>query len=235
MLSSADLWVATAGTVVLWVMSGAVSILLGLVLAAGSLSPRPALRLAARAGVNVTRGVPTSLLVVAAGIAAMRLARAPEVPVLFPGTLAAFQHVAWAIMLALALGSAGHLAEVFRAARAALGRPRLEQAQALGLSRARRAALLARESAAIALAPLGARLVHHLHNTAFAALFPVGDLFGYVHGQATLTFRVLDFALLGCALYIALSSLTWLLVRTLESLLVPPAAHAPKRTVLAWS
>jgi ABC-type amino acid transport system permease subunit len=235
MLWNADLWVSTAGTVVLWATSALVSILLGLVLAAGSLSPRPMLRLAARAGVNSTRGVPTSLLVVAAGLGMMRLARAPEMPVLFPGTLAAFQHVAWGIMLALALGSAGHLAEVFRAARSALGRPRLEQAQALGLSRVGRAALLARESAAIALAPIGARLVHHLHNTAFAALFPVADLFGYIHGQSTATFRVLEFAALGCALYIALSGLTWLLVRTLEAVLVPPAAHARKRTVLAWS
>jgi ABC-type arginine/histidine transport system permease subunit len=235
MLWSADLWVSIAGTVVLWATSGVLTILLALILAAGSLSPQPALRIAARVVVNSTRGVPTSLLVVAAGIGMMRLARAPELPVLFPGTLAAFQHVAWGIMLALALGSAGHLAEIFRAARSALGRPRLEQAQALGLSRVRRAALLARESAAIALAPVGARLVHHLHNTAFAALFPVADLFGYIHGQSTETFRVLEFAALGCALYVTLSGLTWLLVRTLEALLVPRRAQTPRRAVVAWS
>jgi ABC-type amino acid transport system permease subunit len=173
MLASADLWVGTAGTTVLWALSGMLAMMLGLILAAGSVSDRRGLRLAARCGVNLTRGVPTSLFVIAAGIGMMRLARAPELPLVFPGTPRAFQHVAWGIAFALAVGSAGHLAEIFRAAHLALGRFRLEQATVLGLSRRRRALLLGRECAAMALPPTGSRLVHHLHNTAFAALFPV--------------------------------------------------------------
>jgi ABC-type amino acid transport system permease subunit len=235
MLSSSDLWVGTAGTVVLWAMSGALSIVLGLVLAAGSLSVHRLLRLGARAGVNLTRGVPTSLFVIAAGIGMMRLATAPELPTVFPGTPAAFQHVAWGIMLALALGSAGHLAEIFRAAYLALGRFRLEQATVLGLTRLGRAVLLAREGAAIALPPTGARLVHHLHNTAFAALFPVTDLFGAVQGQASATFRVFHFAVLGCMIYVTLSGLTWLGIRVLEAALAPPAAQPQQRVVSTWS
>jgi ABC-type arginine/histidine transport system permease subunit len=85
-----------------------------------------------------------------------------------------------------------------------------------------------RECAAVALPPTGARLVHHLHNTAFAALFPVADLFGYVEGQASATFRVLDFVLLGCLIYVILSGLTWLLVRALEAALSPPTAKIEK-------
>jgi ABC-type amino acid transport system permease subunit len=81
----------------------------------------------------------------------MHLVSTPELPPVFPGTPAAFQHVAWGIMIALALGSAGHLAEIFRAARMALGRFRLEQARVLGLSSLDRVRLLAREAAAIAL------------------------------------------------------------------------------------
>lgn len=223
--SSADIWVGVGGSVVLWVLSGTLAVVLGLMLAAGSLSSNVLVRFLARAGVNLTRGVPTSLFVIAGGIGTMHLSSVSDLPVVFPGTTAAFQLLAWALMIALALGSAGHLAEIFRAARAALGRPRLEQATALGLSRMRHAALIARECAAIALPPTGTRLIPHLHNTAFAALFPVGELFGAIEGQASATFRVFYFTLLGCAIYAALSGLTWLLFRFLETVFAPPVAQ----------
>ena len=235
MLLSTDLWVGIAGTLVLWASSGALAVLVGLILAAGSLSLSRSLRLLARTGVNLTRGIPTSLFVIAAGIATMHLLSVADLPVVFPGTTAAFQHLAWAIMLALALGSAGHLAEIFLAARSALGRPRLEQAAVLGLSPLQRAAVIARECAAIALPPTGTRLIHHLHNTAFAALFPVADLFGAIEGQASATFRIFHFALLGCAIYAVLSGLTWLLFRVLEAAFAPPVARRARTRLPAWS
>jgi ABC-type amino acid transport system permease subunit len=163
-----------------------------------------------------------------------RLPAAIEMPAIYPGTPDAFQHVAWGISVALAAGSAGHLAEIFRSARAALGHARLNQATALGLSRPRRAVLLAREAAVIALAPTGSRLVHHLHNSAFAALFPVTDLFGFVQAQANATFRVLDYALLGCLVYVVMSALVWLTFRGLEGLLVHRVVRARRlRPVIA--
>jgi ABC-type amino acid transport system permease subunit len=234
-LLSADLWIGIAGTLVLWALSGTLAVLMGLVLAAGSLSPSRSLRLLARTGVNLTRGIPTSLFVIAAGIGTMHLVSVSDLPIVFPGTTAAFQHLAWAIMLALALGSAGHLAEIFRAARSALGRPRLEQAAVLGFSPVRHAAVIARECAAIALPPTGTRLIHHLHNTAFAALFPVADLFGAIEGQANATFQVFHFALLGCAIYATLSALTWLLFRFLEAAFSPPVAQRARTRLPVWS
>jgi ABC-type amino acid transport system permease subunit len=138
-------------------------------------------------------------------------------------------------MFALEVGSAGHLAEIFLAARSVLGRPRLDQAAVLGLSRLRHAALIARECAAIALPPTGTRLIHHLHNTAFAALFPIADLFGAIEGQASATFRVFHFALLGCAIYAVLSALTWLLFRLLEAAFAPPIAQRARTRLPAWS
>jgi ABC-type amino acid transport system permease subunit len=214
------LWTAIQGTGVLWVVSGTLSCLLALVLTSGSVSTSRVRRAAARSVVNFTRGVPTSLLVIAAGIAMFRLPAAIKMPAIYPGTPDTFQHVAWGIALALALGSAGHLAEIFRSARAAIGQSRLHQATALGFSRPRRAVLLAREAAVIALAPTGTRLVHHLHNSAFAALFPVTDLFGFVQAQANATFRVLDFALLGCLVYVVMSALVWLIFRGVEGMLL---------------
>jgi ABC-type arginine/histidine transport system permease subunit len=229
MLLSPEIWIAVAGTIVLWLLSGGTAIGLGLVFAAGSVSSHRWIWLAARAGVNFTRGVPTSIFVIAAGLGMMRLAQAPELPAVFPGTPAVFQHVAWGVAFALALGSAGHFAEIFRASRAALGRERLDEATVLGLSRLDRTILLARECAVIALPPTGARLVHHLHNTAFAALFPVMDLFGMVQGQVAATFQVFHYAALGCAIYVSLSGFTWLIVRGAEAALAPPAAALPKR------
>jgi len=222
MFSGADLWIGMAGTVVLWAVSGALAVLFGLALAAASDSPRERLRMVGRALVNLTRGIPTSLFVIAGGLGMMRLAATPDLPTIFPGTSPGFQHVAWGVTLALALGSAGHLAEIFRAARAALGRHRLEQAAVLGLSPLRRGVLVAHECAAIAVPPAGARLIHHLHNTAFAALFPMADLFGAVQAQASATFRVFYFGLLGCAIYVALSMLIWIATRIIEAAVAPP-------------
>jgi ABC-type amino acid transport system permease subunit len=216
---SPGLWTAIQGTLVIWVVSGALSCLLALALTLGSLSPNSFAKAVSRSVVNFTRGVPTSLFVIAAGITMFRLPGAIELPTIYPGTPDAFQHVAWGIVVALAAGSAGHLAEIFRSARAALGHYRLNQATALGLSRSRRALLLAREAAVVALAPTGTRLVHHLHNSAFAALFPVTDLFGFIQAQANATFRVLDYALLGCLVYSVLSGLVWLSFRGVEGLL----------------
>jgi len=235
LLSDAGLWVGIAGSLVLWVSSGTLAVLIGVVLAAGSLSPHRPVRVLARVGVNLTRGIPTSLLVIAAGIGAMRLAGISGLPIVFPGTAAPFQPLAWALVLALALGSAGHLAEIFGAARSALGRARLEQAAVLGLSRPRHAAMIARECAAIALPPTGTRLIHHLHNTAFAGIFPVAELFGAIQGRASATFQVFHFALLGCAIYALLSGLTWLIFRLLEAALAPPVARQARTRLPAWS
>jgi ABC-type arginine transport system permease subunit len=77
--------------------------------------------------------------------------------------------------------------------------------------------------------------VHHLHNTAFAALIPVTDLFGAIQSNATVTFKVFYYAVLGCAIYIGLSGLTWLLFRALEAVLAPPRSRLERREVLAWS
>jgi ABC-type amino acid transport system permease subunit len=227
---------ALGGTLVLWTLSAVLAIALGLVLASGSLSPcRPA-RFVARSVVNVTRGVPTVLLVIVVGFGMLRIPNVGELPVVFPGTLASFQHVAWGVMLALALGSTGHLAEIFRAARAGLGEARIAQVTVMGMSRARRTRLLAREAAVVALPPTGARLVHHLHNTAFAALLPVTDLFGFIEAQVNATFRVVDFLLLGCGAYVALSGLIWLSVRALEATLVHRVTkQRPRRVAIEWS
>jgi len=222
------------GTVILWALSGTLALAVALALAAGSLSPRRAGRAGAKAVIAVTRGVPTSLLVVSAGIAAIPYRTPAWLPNPFPGTSSGLALVAWAVTVALAFGSTGHLAVIFRTGYEALGTARREQATALGLGPLARLHVLARECAASTLAPTSARLVHHLHNTAFAALFPVADLFGWVQQRANETFEVGRYAAVGVGGYVVLSFLVWAASRGLEPRLARPGqAHSSSRAAVA--
>jgi ABC-type amino acid transport system permease subunit len=204
------------GTVVLWAVSILVAVALAGLLAAGSLSRARGIRVPADIAILLTRGVPTSLLVVVFGLAAIRYPPPDWLPNPFPGTSAGMALLAWAITIALALGSTGHLAVIFRTGYLSLGSARLDQIAVLGLSPGQRTRLLVRESAAASLAPTGARLVHHLHNTGFAALFPIVDVFGWVQQGANETFEVGRYAAVGAAVYVAMSLLIWASTRMIE-------------------
>jgi ABC-type amino acid transport system permease subunit len=205
-----------AATFVLWLLSGTLAVCAGLLMAAGSGAGRNWLRGLSGSATTLTRGVPTSLLVVAAGLISIRIPPQRWMPDLFPGTASGSVPVAWAIVVALALGSAGHLAVIFRTAYIALGRARMEQSVVLGLPLGRRLSLLGREAATAAIPPTSARLVHHLHNTAFAALFPVADLFGWIENGANATFDITRYVVAGAAAYVVLSALIWAGFKALE-------------------
>ncbi|HEY3908131.1 MAG TPA: hypothetical protein VGM14_29780 [Streptosporangiaceae bacterium] len=205
-----------AATFVLWLLSGTLAVSAGLVMAAGAGAGRRWLRGLSGSGTTLTRGVPTSLLVVAAGLASIRIPPQQWMPDIFPGTASGSVPVAWAIVVALAVGSAGHLAVIFRTAYSALGRARMEQSVVLGLPLARRLTLLGREAAATAIPPTSARLVHHLHNTAFAALFPVADLFGWIENGANATFDITRYVVAGAVAYVLLSAMIWAGFKALE-------------------
>jgi ABC-type amino acid transport system permease subunit len=207
---------AVASTSVLWVVSGLLALVLGIALAAGGASRQLWIRSISWLAINVARGIPTSIVVIAAGVVGMQVGSPKILPPLFPGTSPEFRHVGLLIAVAVALGSAGHLAVIFIASRGAVGRHVLDQATILGMSSARRTGLLFRESARAAMPAIGARMVHHLHNTAFAALFPVFELFGLLQERITLTFRVWGYLLLGAAIYAGLSGMIWLCALGLE-------------------
>ena len=215
-----------AATCALWAMSGCVSIAVALALAAGSASTRTAWRRLSGVATTLSRGLPTSLLVVAAGVISIRIPPQSWLPDPFPGTPGRSAPVAWAVLLALAIGSAGHFTVIFRTAYATLGRARMEQSLVLGMAPVRRLRLLIRESAMAAIPPTSARLVHHLHNTAFAALFPVADLFGWIENGANATFDITGYVVAGGAVYVLLSGLIWTGFKALELYLGRAQAHA---------
>lgn len=213
-------------------MSGCIAIAAALALTVGSASTRAVWRWLSGAATTLSRGLPTSLLVVAAGVISIRIPPQAWLPDPFPGTPDRSAPVAWAVLLALAIGSAGHFAVVFRTAYATLGRARIEQTLALGMPPVRRLALLIRESAIAAIPPTSARLVHHLHNTAFAALFPVADLFGWIENGANQTFDITHYVVVGGAAYVVLSGLIWAGFKGLELHLgrhLEPAASQARR------
>jgi ABC-type amino acid transport system permease subunit len=205
-----------AATCVLWALSGGLAVATGLAAAVGSASTKAVWRRLSGAAITLSRGLPTSLLVLAAGVISIRIPPRSWVPDPFPGTPSQSAPVAWAVMVALAVGSAGHFAVIFRAAYATLGRARTEQAVVLGMPPVRRLWLLSRESALAAIPPTSARLVHHLHNTAFAALFPVADLFGWIENGANATFDITRYVVAGGAAYVLLSGLIWAGFKGLE-------------------
>lgn len=228
--------VFVAATCVLWVTSGGIAVAAALVLTIGSASPRAAWRRLSGVATTLSRGLPTSLLVVAAGVISIRIPPQSWLPDPFPGTPDRSVPVAWAVLLALAIGSAGHFAVIFRTAYSTLGRARIEQTLALGMPPVRRLCLLIRESTTAAIPSTSARLVHHLHNTAFAALFPVADLFGWIENGANATFDITGYVVAGGAAYVVLSGLIWAGFKGLELHLgrhLAPAANQARRRVPA--
>lgn len=213
---AAGLATQVSATVVLWALSGFAALSGAVVLALGSLGTAAASRRTADAVILLSRGVPTSLLVIAAGLAALPHQPPDWLPNPFPGTSPGMALLAWAVTIALALGSAGHLAVIFRSGYRSLGGARLAQLTVLAMPARHRVPAVAREAAAASLAPAGARMVHHLHNTAFAALFPVADLFGWIQQRSYETFEVTRYAAVGAAVYIALSLLIWAATQGLE-------------------
>jgi ABC-type amino acid transport system permease subunit len=222
-----------AGTVVLWATSALLALVVAALIATGALGVSRTRRAAAGFLTTVTRGVPTSLLVVAGGVAAAGVAAPGWLPNLFPGTPDGLEVLSWSIVVALALGSAGHLGVIFTTACRTLSPEHRDQLTVLGLSGPARFRVVAREAARTGLAPTGARLVHHLHNTAFAALFPVADLFGWVQLQANATFDVTRYVFIGIAVYIALSAAIWLGFRLLEAAAVGPLRDSSRRTAVS--
>lgn len=224
-----DTWLWAAGSLVLWLISATLACVVGLVFAAGT--RHRLTRPLAAAGIHVTRGVPTSLLVVAIGMVCLRLPGVSWLPTIFPGTSNAFQFCAWGVAIALALGSSGHIAVIYLTAWESVGTRRLEQARVLGLTNRHQVVVVGREVAPLVLGALGPRLVHHLHNTAFAALFPVTELFGGVVEMANETFRVAEAAAIGAVVYIVISQGIWLATRALESRLRAPGSRETARPV----
>lgn len=218
---------ATLATLTLWATSAALSIVLALVLVRGINSPLRPVRWVSAAVINTTRGIPTSVLIIAAGMLALGSGARLPLPAIFVGTIAPFQHIAWAIVLGLALGSCGHLAMIFQAAYEALDTGRRDQLQLLAHHPLRKLGILLREILGVVLPPTGTRLIHHLHNTAFASLFPVADLFGLIRGQSEASAQVLLFTTVGALTYAGLSLAIWAAVQGLERALRPDRTLDP--------
>jgi ABC-type amino acid transport system permease subunit len=229
MADSVLLW--AAGSLTLWITSAFLACSLGVIMAAGSRYRFT--RVVASAAINVTRGVPTSLLVVAIGMLCLRVPAIPWLPEIFPGTSQPFQFCAWGITTALALGSSGHIAVIYLTAWNSVGSRLMDQARVLGLPIRVQASVIGREAAPLVVGALGPRLVHHLHNTAFAALFPVTELFGGVVETANETFQVAEAVAVGALVYIVMSQAVWVGSRALEARLRPPRARAADRAALA--
>lgn len=209
------------GTVMVWCVSAVLALIAGFVLAIGLENKNWFIKTATAWIVNLSRGVPTSIYVILGGLLVMKGASDISLPAIFPGTVEGFEPIAWAITFALAFGSSGHLAEIFVASYASLGRAKLEQMDSTGFSLCQKLLLIVRECACTAFPPVSTRMIHHLHNTAFASLFPIVELFGSIQTSASTSFKVFEITLVGCLMYIILSGCIWAVFRFSETALTP--------------
>lgn len=216
-----DLIIGLYGTIIIWLISMLLAILIGFLFTTGLLCQSLYIRFCVRWLVNISRGVPTSIYVIFGGLLVIKGSIGFSLPAIFPGTIEGFETIAWVICFTLAFGSSGHLAEIFVASYQSLGKPRIEQINAMGFSLTQKWLIIIRECAYIAIPPTSTRMIHHLHNTAFAGLFPVVELFGTIQASASENFRIFEITLIGCVLYILLSGLIWSIFRVSETLLAP--------------
>ncbi len=80
------------------------------------------------------------------------------------------------------------------------------------------------EAAPAMIPPVCARLVHHLHNTAFIALFPITGIFAAMRTGVIETALVLEYIAIATVLFVALGAL----ITVCGHLLLQSLCHFPK-------
>jgi ABC-type amino acid transport system permease subunit len=143
--------------------------------------------------IEVSRGVPTVVFVLLMGNLGMAQQFGwLEIDGLLPGVSPGFTSTAVFVILGLAFSSSGHLARLIGAALATVPDDVATYARTLRLRPVPHLALLLRECAPALVGPVAARLTHHLHNTAFIALFPIADIFATMRRNVTETAMVIE-------------------------------------------
>lgn len=123
----------------------------------------------------------------------------------------------WRAILALALGYAAFLAEIFRAGIEAVGRGQVEAAMALGLSGAQRLRLIVLPQALrTVLPPLGNDLVSMIKDSALVSVLGVQDLSQLGKVYSASTFLFFETYTIMAYLYLIMTLGLSLLVRLLE-------------------
>ncbi|MDD1794225.1 hypothetical protein L4D06_16780 [Enterovibrio makurazakiensis] len=201
-----------ATTVFFFTTSAVLSLLFAIVYVLFSRSGYPLLSAISEFLIEVSRGVPTVLFVLLMG----NLGLAPyfsgiDVEGFIPGVAYGFGLAASFIIVGLAFSSSGHLARIIEAAISTIKQDTIDYMETLHLGAFAKVRLIFFECAPALIPTVSARLVHHLHNTAFISMFPIAGIFAAMRTGVIetakvipyLTFATLLFVLLGTAIHVA--------------------------------
>jgi polar amino acid transport system permease protein len=210
-----------AVTVFVTLVAFALATGLGLLLAVCVLSPSLVLRQAARLYIEVTRGVPILvLLLYIAFVGAPALVagwNALAVPLGLEPAETRDLPLMWRAILALALGYAAFVAEVFRAGIQAVDKGQVEAAKALGLSPWQRFRLVALPQAIrTILPPLGNDFVAMVKDSSLVSVLGVADITQLGKVYAAGSFRFFETYNVVAFLYLAMTLGLSLALRALE-------------------
>ncbi|MDD1780005.1 hypothetical protein LRP49_02230 [Enterovibrio sp. ZSDZ35] len=197
----------TVTTIIFFVSSAAVSLLLALIYVLCGRSAHRSVRMLAGLSIEVSRGVPTVVFVLLMG----NIGLAPffsgwDIEGAIPGVAWGFGVTAIFIVIGLAYSSSGHLARIIEAAISTIKPDTMEYMATLHPSMWVRVKLIFLECAPALIPTVSARLVHHLHNTAFISMFPITGIFAAMRTGVIETARVIPYLAFATLLFILLGS-----------------------------
>lgn len=204
-------------TVVLTLITSALSVLLAIGLAAWRLSGIPAIRRSAGAFIEVFRNVPALIQIIFWAFAVPNLvpaaARAgiffdnPVIDGLVTITGLPVPYYAVAATIGLTLNTSAHLAEVLRAGIGAVPSERVDGARTLGADpRTVYLTVVLPTAVRTSFPAISTRLVHNMKNTALASFVAVPELFNAIQGSINKTFQATQYLTLAALLYLGLSA-----------------------------
>ncbi|WP_407330342.1 ABC transporter permease subunit [Enterovibrio sp. 27052020O] len=199
--------VPTLTTVFFFVFSAALSLFFAVIYVLCGRSHFHFLRVVSGVLIEVSRGVPTVVFVLLMG----NLGLSPYFSVLdmegvIPGVSWGFSVAAIFIIVGLAFSSSGHLAKIIEAAISTIKQDTIEYMETLQLGTWVKIKLVFIECAPALVPTVSARLVHHLHNTAFISMFPITGIFAAMRTGVVETALVIPYLVFATILFVLLGS-----------------------------
>jgi len=203
-------------TVVLTLITSALSFVLGLAVGTLRLTDNRLVRLSAGAFVEVFRNIPALIQIIFWAFAFPSVFSADVRRAIFfdnfmidaLGALTGLSvpYYGLAACLGLVLNTSAHLAELFRAGVGTLPREHVDAARSLGAGR--RAvfwSILLPDGVRAVFPAMTTRLIHNMKNTALVSFVAVPDLFHAIQASITETFRATELLTLAAVMYLLLA------------------------------
>ncbi|WP_281543488.1 hypothetical protein [Grimontia sp. SpTr1] len=197
----------TLTTVIFFLSSAALSLVMAVIYVLCTRSRHVLIRGFVGLLIEVSRGVPTVVFVLLMG----NLGLAPyfsglDLEGVIPGVSWGFSVAATFIVVGLAFSSSGHLAKIIEAAISTIKFDTMDYMSTLHPGVWLKIKLTFLECAPALIPTVSARLVHHLHNTAFISMFPITGIFAAMRTGVIETALVIPYLVVATLLFVILGS-----------------------------